>query len=279
MKRLIFILFPTVILLTVNGQPQTKVPLKKYLEFAREAADWTWEKYDSLEKLWIKNIDPMNVFGYQPPSGYLEAATIYATLFEMEGNKKYAERAKTILLKYGGYTKYYPESAVKAIPDYSEGTPALPDFFTTMRYIKPFEIRKRKGYLTNAEIGEITNVLIHNMNYLLLAQEWGAMNRAALCAETLGWAVRALPEIPEAEKWRSYEQAIGNDNWGNWEIEDAMLYHAVWLYSMIGYDDSKHQIKELFTTPEMYYYSHYFLNLMAPHGMVAAFGDSRMNDN
>ena len=123
------------------------------------------------------------------------------------------------------------------------------------------------------------NVIIHNINYLLQNQEWGAMNRTALRAETLGWAVRALPDNTEAEKWRSYEHAIGYDNWGNWEIEDAMLYHAIWLYSMIGYADSKNQINELFRTPEMYYYSHYFLNLMAPDGMVAPFGDSRLNDN
>jgi hypothetical protein len=105
MKRLLLVLFSTVILLTVSGQPQTRVPLKKYLEFARVAADWTWDKYDSLEQAWIKSIDPMYVFGYRPPSRYLEAATIYATLFELEGNRKYAERSKAILLKYGGYTK------------------------------------------------------------------------------------------------------------------------------------------------------------------------------
>jgi hypothetical protein len=279
MKKVFLVFAALTLLLSLNGQVVNKVPLKKYLEFARVAADWTWEKYDSLEQQWIKRIDPMNIFGYRPPSGFLEAATIYATLYELEGNKKYAERAKTILLKYAGYTKYYPESAAKSRPDYSEGTPALPDFFSTMKYIKPFEILKRKGMLTPAETGEMTKVIIHNINYLLQSQEWGAMNRAALRAETLGWAVRALAEIPEAEKWRSYEYALGYDNWGNWEIEDAMLYHAVWLYSMIGYADSKKQIKELFDTPEMYYYSHYFLNLMAPNGMVAAFGDSRLNDN
>jgi hypothetical protein len=279
MKRIILILFTLILSLPAMAQPVNKVPLKKYLEFARAAADWTWEKYDSLEQSWLKSIDPMNVFGYRSPSRYLEAATIYATLYELEGNKKYAERAKTILLKYAGYTKYYPESAAKARPDYTEGTPALPDFFTTMRYIKPFEILKRKGFLTSDETGELTKVIIHNINYLLQAQEWGAMNRAALRAETLGWAVRALGEIPEAEKWKAYEYAIGFDNWGNWEIEDASLYHAVWLYSMIGYADSKQMIKELFSTPEMYYYSHYFLNLMAPYGMVAAFGDSRLTDN
>jgi len=114
MKRLCFIFCAISLSLSVLSQPVNKIPLKKYLEFSRAAADWTWDKYDSLEKAWVKSIDPMNVFGYRPPSRYLEAATIYATLFELEGNKKYAERAKTILLKYDDYTKYYPESAAKA---------------------------------------------------------------------------------------------------------------------------------------------------------------------
>ena len=73
-------MFSFMVWLSVGAQPVSKVPLKKYLEFAREAADWTWEKYDSLEQVWIKSIDPMSVFGYRPPSRFLEAATIYATL-------------------------------------------------------------------------------------------------------------------------------------------------------------------------------------------------------
>ena len=279
MKKILFSIISFSFVLTLAAQPVSKVPLKKYLEFARAAADWTWNKYDSLEQAWIRSIDPGSVFGYRPPSRYLEAAAIYATLYELEGNKKYAERARSILARYDDYVKYYPEDAAMARPDYTEGTPALPDFFTTMRYIKPFEILKRKGYLNPEDIQEMTRVIVHNIDYLLLSQEWGAMNRAALRAETLGWAVRALPAIPEAEKWRSYEHALGYDNWGSWEVEDAMLYHAVWLYSMTGYADSKGRIKELFETPEMYYYAHYFLNLMSPYGMIAPFGDSRMNDN
>lgn len=275
MKRILILPALLLLMLNLSSQPVAKIPLKKYLEFARAAADWTWEKYDSLEQEWIKGIDPMSIFGYRPPSRYLDAASIYATIYELEGNRKYAERARTILLKYDGYTKYYPESSLKLRPDYSEGTPALPDFFTTMKYIKPFEILKRKGFLTTPEIEKMKKVVIHNMNYLLQNQEWGAMNRAALRAEALGWAIKTLPEIPEAESWRSYEHAIGFDNWGTWEIEDAMLYHAVWLYAMMSYSESKGQMKELFVTPEMYYYSHYFLSLMAPYGMVTPFGDSR----
>jgi hypothetical protein len=279
MKRIIQAVLLLLLCINAIPAPVKSIPLKKYLEFARAAADWTWDKYDSLETAWIKSVDPANIFGYRPPSRFLEAATIYASLFEIEGNRKYSERAKSILLKYDSYTKYYPESAARARPDYSEGTPALPDFFTTMRYIRPFEILRRKGALTESEIGKFKNIIIHNINYLLQSQEWGAMNRAALRAETLGWAVRALPEIPEAGAWRSYENALGSDNWGNWQIEDAMLYNAVWLYSMMGNADSKGRMRELFSTPEMYYYSWYYLNLMAPNGMVAAYGDSRLNDN
>ena len=107
MKRIVTIVCIIVLTLTVSAQPVSKVPLKKYLEFARSAADWTWNNYDSLEQAWIKSIDPKSVFGYRPPSRFLEAATIYATLYELEGNRKYAERARSILLRYDDYKKYF----------------------------------------------------------------------------------------------------------------------------------------------------------------------------
>ena len=100
MKNLAILIVIVFTFFTLGAQPVQKIPMKKYLEFARSAADWTWEKYDSLEKVWISSVDPTNIFGYRPPSRYLDAATIYATLYEIEGNRKYAERARTILLKY-----------------------------------------------------------------------------------------------------------------------------------------------------------------------------------
>ena len=54
--------------------------------------------------------------------------------------------------------------------------------------------------------------------------------------------------------------AGGDDNWGNWEIEDATIYHGVWLYALLGYADVLGKIDELFQTPEIYYYSQYFLH-------------------
>jgi hypothetical protein len=39
------------------------------------------------------------------------------------------------------------------------------------------------------------------------------------------------------------------------------------------------KLEELFKTPEMYYYAHYFLNLMSPDGMIPDFGDANWRSN
>lgn len=280
MKRLLVLFIGTLIVSHVYSSDRViPIPLVKYLEFARASADWTWDHYDSLEIAWRRSFDPDNIFGYRPPSRFLEMATIYATLFELEGNKEYAERAKKVLLEYPNYKNEYPEEAVKRRPDYTNGVPALPDFFTTMRFIRPYVILKQQGFLNKSQQEKIDKTIAHSVEYTLQTQEWGAMNRAILRAETLAWSVRAVPDHERTKNWKTYEQALGFDNWGNWEIEDASLYHAVWLYALLGYADAKDQMTKLFHTPEMYYYAQYFLNLMCPDGMIPDFGDAHWQTN
>jgi hypothetical protein len=117
------------------------------------------------------------------------------------------------------------------------------------------------------------------MEYLLQTAEWGPMNRTALRAETLAWAVRALPDHERAPVWEMQRRALGDDNWGAWEIEDATIYHGVWLYALMGYADARDDFAALFRTPEFYYYARYFLNLMCPYGIVPDFGDAHWTAN
>jgi hypothetical protein len=258
---------------------ENPVPVNRYLAFARASADWTWDHYDSLEQVWKNSIDPENIFGYRPPPRFLEMACIYAYLYQAEGNEEYAERSEQVLTTYGDYTKYYPEKAMRQRFDYSEGVPALPDFFTAMRYIRAYVLLKEMQYLPGGKQAKIEDIIDHSVNYTLQSQEWGPMNRSALRAETLAWAVRAMPSHPEAASWKMYADALGSDNWGNWEIEDASLYHAVWLYSIIGYAHVTGNRDALFETPEMYYYGQYFLNLMCPDGMIPDYGDAHWRAN
>jgi hypothetical protein len=254
-------------------------PRGRYLAYARASADWTYAHKADLLAQWEKSFDPLNVFGYRAPGGLLEMAVIYAYLYETEKKPEYASRAKEVLLTYGDYRSAYPESSIKLRSDYAGGVPALPDFFTIMRYIRAFDTLRRLNRLTPDEVRTATDLIAGSMRYLLRTAEWGPMNRSALRAESLAWAVRALPGHPEAAQWEMQRRALGDDNWGHWEIEDATIYNGVWLYSLLGYADALNKIPELFATPTMYYYSRYYLNLFCPAGVVPDFGDAHWTSN
>jgi hypothetical protein len=263
----------------LNGESLKAVPLSFYMEYAREAADYTWQHYDNVIQRWKQGFDPENVFGYRPPGGLLEMAVIYAYLYREEQNPEYAARSKKILQSYAGYRSAFPEWARKKRPDYGNGIPMLPDFFTVMRFLKAYETLKKTDVFSPEEMDIIQNDIAHSMAYVLQTQEWGPMNRAALRAESLAWAVRALPDHPDAKIWEMQRKALGDDNWGNWEIEDATIYHGVWLYALLGYADAMGRLDELLDTPEMYYYTQYFLHLMSPAGMIPDFGDANWMAN
>lgn len=259
--------------------PGIVVTRADYLAYARAAADYTWEHREEQLARWRETFDPASPFGYRAPGGLIDLALIYSALFESERNPVYAERAKHVLLTYGDYRSQFPASAAKARPDYANGVPALPDFFVVMRFLRAYDTLHRLGQLTPAEAAAVESVAAHSIDYLLQTSEWGAMNRAMLRAETLAWAVRAMPGQPHAASWQQQRRALGDDNWGTWEIEDASLYHGVWLYSLLGYADALQKMPELFRTPVTFYYTQYFLNLMSPGGTVPDFGDANWTSN
>ena len=46
------------------------------------------------------------------------------------------------------------------------------------------------------------------------------------------------PTHKDVKTWDMQRRALGDDNWGNWEIEDATIYNGVWLYSLLGYAEA-----------------------------------------
>ena len=252
---------------------------ERYLRYARSAADYVWEHQEEILARWRAGFDPESPFGYRAPGELLEMALIYSFLSEKEKTPQYAERARRVLLEYGGFRSQFPEWAAQKRPDYANGVPALPDFFVVMRYVRAFDTLRRQGRLSDAEAARCEELIAHSMDYLLQTSEWGAMNRTMLRAESLAWAVRALPKHPRTGRWEIQRRALGDDNWGNWEIEDATIYHGIWLYSLLGYADTLGRMPELFRTPEVFYYAQYFLNLMSPAGTIPDFGDAAWLQN
>jgi len=271
MKKILILFLLCLLPLTGFSQAVTR---QQYLQYARQSADWTWQHYDSLVTVWKKQFDPDYVFGYNAPPYLLEMAAIYAQLYEQEGRREYAERAKKVLLNYGEYRALYPEQARKKRPEYNKILPALPNFFTAMRYSRAYDALRRKNVLSQSERALAEKLIAESTDFVITSQEYGAMNRAILRGECLAWALRAVPDHPSRPLWQMNLNALVRDNWGTWEIEDATGYHGVWLYSLLGTAEAMDKIPELLKTPEMYFYAHYFLQLVSPDGTIPDFGDA-----
>ncbi|MBL4733842.1 MAG: hypothetical protein JKY18_00625 [Flavobacteriales bacterium] len=95
-----------------------------------------------------------------------------------------------------------------------------------------------------------------------------------LRAEGLLYASKALPNHADRANWESTGKALLNDNVNQWNIEDASLYHAIWLYSMIGYANYVAENDELYKLPFLPYYNSYNLALLSPAAAIPDFGDA-----
>ncbi|HKJ69046.1 MAG TPA: hypothetical protein VKA68_13890, partial [bacterium] len=115
-------------------------------------------------------------------------------------------------------------------------------------------------------------------DFIFTFPEWSAMNRAMLRAESFMAAALAFPKHPHADDWRKMAEILADDSLGKWEIEDAQIYHAVWLKAYIHYLDLTGQDR-VFRSPMMQYYFRYFVSLLTPNRMIPEFGDGRWNLN
>lgn len=261
------------------ASPAKQITRADYFAYMQAAAEQAWANYEANLKKWRENIDLNYIFGYSPPSGPIYLALVSAFLYQETGKSDYLAWAKRCLLEYGELKKAYPDSWIKSHPQYKiTGMPAVANIFTGHKYFQAYEMIKDKAGFTKSQKFKIENWIAESADYVIATQEWGAMNRGILRAEFLVRAARAVPDHPRTEIWRMYAKAIGDDNWGKWEIEDATGYHGVWLWSLMSYADAI-QDESLYQTPEMYYYFHYFLNLISPHAAIPEFGDAGMNSS
>ena len=257
------------------GHTQTKaVSKQEYLQYMTTTAETGWQGLEQARKKWRQNIDLDYVFGYSPPANDVFLAALSTNLFEITGDKKYLDRAAKLLLYYGEYRKFYPDDYYQSKAEYGDKLPALPNIFTFGKYVHAYKALKQNGSLTAGERQTIETNIAESADYLVNFQEWGPMNRAMLRAEALLYAAAVLPEQPHQPRWEMLGQAIANDNWGQWEIEDATGYHGIWLYSLLGYASYVLEDESLYRTPVMNYYFNYYLALISPAGLIPDFGDA-----
>ncbi|HLE31411.1 MAG TPA: hypothetical protein VJB38_02250 [Bacteroidota bacterium] len=258
------------ILFSVSAFSQRAV----YREEIKKAAEKGWREYPALIDRWKKTTRDNVLWGYDSPGAPVYLACAMAFLYEETKDLTYARRAGQIISEYGDLRKILPKGYDTTRAEYMNGVPAIANFFFIPPYIRTYFRIREAGVLDAAAKKKIENDIAGSANFIFHFPEWGAHNRAILRAEALMYAVLALPNHPDAGKWRQMAEVIASDNLREWEIEDATVYHPVWLYSLYSFVEAAKK-PEFFDSPITKYYLKFYAKLIGPNGTVPEFGDAR----
>ncbi len=245
-----------------------------YLAEIKKAAEKGWQEYPALIENWKKTTKPNVLWGYDPPGHPAYLASIFAFLYEETKDVEYAKRAAGLISAYGDYRNILPKGYDTTRAEYDNGVPAITNFFFMAPYIGTYMRIRNAGVLDAEQQAKIENDVAGSADFIFHFPEWGTHNRAMLRAEALIYAALAMPKHPHAPQWRQMAEVIAGDNLKEWEIEDATVYHPVWLLSLYSYADVARKA-DFFDSPLTKYYLKYFLKLIGPNGTVPEFGDAR----
>ena len=207
----------------------------------------------------------------KPPLFLMTNANIVSYLFEQTNDTKYAELTKENLFAFIHHKKWIPKKFVR---NQAEELVSVSWFRQLPEFILCYQRTKGSGIYAKSEIEIIQKVVAKSANSIFNFPEWGAHNRAMLRAESLISAAVAFPDHPDALKWLQMAEILASDTIEKWEIEDAQIYHAVWLRAYINYLDISGQT-EVFQSPILKFYFDYLVRLMAPNRTIPEFGDGR----
>ena len=267
----------TLLLLFVVSLNQAQAQRSAYFDYIKHTADTNWERYPDIIERWKTNVDPSVLWGYNSPAHPIYLADILGFLYEQTGENMYAERAAQLLFEYGSLRETYPDDYHETRIEYANGMPALSNFFFLPPYSRSYLRIKDSDVLTPEMQETIEKDLAFSLDFQFHFPEWGAHNRALLRAEGWYYGFLAMPDHPNAPKWKQMAEIVAHDNLTQWEIEDASGYQAIWLASLLSYAEIAGHEASLFDAPLITYYAEYFKRLFSPASTMPAFGDSNWN--
>ncbi len=267
---------PIILLMIAFQSVPAQSQKSKYLAYLKTAAEQAWQQHPAVIAKWKANVNPSALWGYNSPAEPIYLADVLGFLYQETREKMHAERAAQLLAEYGDLRAAYPKDYAKTRAEYVNGIPALANFFFLPPYVRAYLRLRDSGVLTDKTQAKIEAELAHSLDFVFHFPEWGAHNRAMLRAEGLYYGYLAMPGHPHAPKWRQMAETIASDNLKQWEIEDASIYHPVWLLSLFTYAEISGN-EQLYDSPFVRYYAEYFKRLFTPAYNIPDFGDANWN--
>jgi hypothetical protein len=243
-----------------------------FLTYIQTAYDRESGQLENEIQKWRSQFDPNNsLFGYSPPGWPLPMASVAAFLYEQKGDRKMAETARDILLRYREWTRLMPPEAIRSRPEYSDGINPIEPVFQPLMFVPAVE-RIREA-VSDQDYQKLVSIVADSERSILRFPEWGGHNRAMLRAAGLALSGRAFAGHPEAEFWVKLADELAEESWGRWSLEDTQMYQSHWLRAMILYSEGRGKPEiASFIQPRMVLKS--MVQLLTPLGSLPDYGDS-----
>ena len=244
-NMIIFFLFYFLTIVSVFSQ--TQITKRDYLKVIKQAEEKVWQIYENSFQTWQKG-DPSKRQKNRPIPN-IRWARMDGFLYAVTGERKYAERARKVLMESPRYDNYM---AIKVLNQLENSG-----------MFSPGDLK-----LIEKKIVEGADRAVHSW------AEWGAMNHSTNgIVNTLSATIQYLPHHPHVEEWRKKLDINLSSSWGLWSIEDSQNYIPPWLVPMMQCVELLNRENEFYALPTTKYYLDYAVQLMTPDGQIVKFGD------
>jgi hypothetical protein len=237
------------ILICTSIYSQTGITKQDYIEAIKIAEAQSWNEYQNVIQKWQQSSPAIRDSNPPKPSYYLSRFS--ALLYQVTGERKYAEHTRDVLLNMTSGDAYYIVVALNQIKD--------------------------SGAISKNDLAIIEPKILASADRAVQYWvEWGTMNHATQgLVNSLAAAMKYFPNNPHYKEWQQKLEINVSANWGLWSIEDAQIYIPAWIKPMMQYAELMGVEKEYYAMPTTKYYFDYLVQLMTPGGQIAEFGDGR----
>ncbi|MDP7449714.1 MAG: hypothetical protein QF689_14070 [Candidatus Latescibacteria bacterium] len=156
---------------------------------------------------------------------------------------------------------------------HDQALPLLASFRELPPFCEAFEYLRAVGSLDVDTESRARAIIAASADSHLGSTDWGAHNRATVDAAGFYAAADSVPDHDHAARWRGYGDALIEDSWGRWSIEDASIYGPFWLFYLITASEGLGSTEEFLQKITTRYYFEQYSRLLMPNGMLPDWGD------